>query len=86
MRPRDTDAYKNPEEGLGRRWGTPDAVTARLVEAMNAWVTCPENRTRRTVNLLRAVEPMTMAQAQAFLNSEQAKLTRITKNLRLAGQ
>lgn len=65
---------------------TPDAVTARVVEAMNAWVASPENRTRRSVNLQRAIEPMTMAQAQAFLNDEHAKLTRIAKSLKLAGQ
>jgi tripartite-type tricarboxylate transporter receptor subunit TctC len=65
---------------------TPDAVTARVVEAMNAWVGSPENRTRRAVNLQRAIEPMTMAQAQAFLSNEHAKLTRIARSLRLAGQ
>jgi tripartite-type tricarboxylate transporter receptor subunit TctC len=65
---------------------TPDAVTARVVEAMNAWVGSPENRTRRTVNLQRAIEPMTMAQAQSFLTDEHAKLTRIARSLKLAGQ
>nr|WP_315594528.1 tripartite tricarboxylate transporter substrate binding protein [uncultured Cupriavidus sp.] len=65
---------------------TPDAVTARVVDAMNAWVASPENRTRRAVNLQRAIEPMTMAQAQGFLNNEYAKLTRIAKSLKLAGQ
>jgi hypothetical protein len=60
-------------------------VTARLVEAINAWVASPENRTRRTVTLQRAIEPMTMAQAQAFLNGEHAKLTRIARSLKLAG-
>lgn len=64
---------------------TSDAVTARLVEAINAWVASPENRTRRTVTLQRAIEPMTMAQAQAFLNGEHAKLTRIARSLKLAG-
>lgn len=65
---------------------TPDPVAARLVEAMNAWVGSPENRTRRSVNLQRAIEPMTMAQAQAFLSTEHAKLTRIARSLKLAGQ
>ncbi|GAB7547791.1 tripartite tricarboxylate transporter substrate binding protein [Cupriavidus sp. 8B] len=65
---------------------TPAPLVTRLNEAMNAWLVSPENRLRVETNLQRTLEPMTVAQAQAFLKSEHAKFTRIAQNLKLGPQ
>ncbi len=62
---------------------TPDALVARLNEAMNVWIRSEENRVRIETNLQRTLEPMTVAQAQGFLKTEYDKFNGIARNLKL---
>jgi tripartite-type tricarboxylate transporter receptor subunit TctC len=62
---------------------TPDMIVTRLNEAVNVWIRSPENRLRVETNLQRTLEPMTPAQADAFMKSEYAKFTGIARKLKL---
>jgi tripartite-type tricarboxylate transporter receptor subunit TctC len=63
---------------------TPDAVVNRLNAAMNEWIASAENLQRITDNASRRLAPMTPAQATAFLNGENEKLTRVARSLKLS--
>jgi tripartite-type tricarboxylate transporter receptor subunit TctC len=65
---------------------TPDAVVARLNTAMNEWIASPENLARITSNASRKLDPMTVAQASAFLKSEHEKYTRVARTLKLQAE
>jgi tripartite-type tricarboxylate transporter receptor subunit TctC len=54
--------------------GTPEPIVARLNEAMNAWLTSPENLERISKNGSRQLEPLSAAQAAAFFQREQEKI------------
>jgi len=65
---------------------TPDAVVARWTGAMNEWITSPENLARITTNASRRLDPMTPAQAAAFLKTEYDKFNRVARSLKLDPQ
>jgi tripartite-type tricarboxylate transporter receptor subunit TctC len=65
---------------------TPDAVVARLVSAMNDWLLSPENQARMSTNVGRKLEPMSVAQAAAFLRVEHEKFERVSRSLKLDPQ
>jgi tripartite-type tricarboxylate transporter receptor subunit TctC len=65
---------------------TPEPVVARLTNAMNEWVSSPENATRIATNASRRLEPMSVQQAAAFLKSEHDKFNRVAKSLKLDPQ
>jgi tripartite-type tricarboxylate transporter receptor subunit TctC len=66
--------------------GTPEPIVARLNEAMNAWLTSPENLERISKNGSRQLEPMSAAQAAAFFQREQEKIGSIVRALKLEPQ
>jgi tripartite-type tricarboxylate transporter receptor subunit TctC len=65
---------------------TPEPIVARLTDAMNAWLTSPENLERISKNGSRKLEPMTVAQAAAFFKSEREKVGAIVRALKLEPQ
>lgn len=65
---------------------TPEPIVARLTAAMNEWVASPENLARITANASRRLDPMTPAQASAFLKSEHEKFTSVARTLKLDPQ
>jgi tripartite-type tricarboxylate transporter receptor subunit TctC len=65
---------------------TPDAVVARLNAAMNEWIASPENLARITSNASRRLDPMTVAQATAFLKAEHEKYNRVARMLKLQAE
>lgn len=65
---------------------TPDPIVARLTAALNEWVASPENLARITSNASRRLEPMTTAQAAAFLKGEHEKFNRVARSLKLDPQ
>ena len=65
---------------------TPEPVVARLTEAMNAWVTSPENLERISKNGSRSLTPMSAAQAATFFRNEQEKFGAIVHSLKLEPQ
>ena len=65
---------------------TPEPIVARLTSALNEWSASPENLARITANGSRRLEPMTVAQAAAFLKSEYDKFNRVARSLKLDPQ
>jgi tripartite-type tricarboxylate transporter receptor subunit TctC len=65
---------------------TPEPIVARLNEAMNVWLTSPENLERISKNGSRQLEPMSVAQAATFFKSEQEKIGSIVRSLKLEAQ
>lgn len=65
---------------------TPEPVVSRLNVAMNEWIASPENLARITSNASRRLDPMTVAQASAFLKAEYAKYTRVARTLKLQSE
>jgi tripartite-type tricarboxylate transporter receptor subunit TctC len=65
---------------------TPDAVLERLNAAMNEWIASPENLARITTNASRKLDPMTPAQAAAFLKSEHQKYAAVARTLKIEPQ
>lgn len=65
---------------------TPEPIAARLTEALNEWVASPENLARINLNASRRLEPMSAAQAAAFLKREQEKFSAIIRSLKLDPQ
>lgn len=66
--------------------GTPDAVVARLVAAMNQWVTSPENAERVATMYQRRIEPMTPSELAALLETQTGKFNRVARSLKLNPQ
>ncbi len=62
---------------------TPDAVVERLTAAMNEWIISPENKARMATTASGRLDPMTPAQAEAFLKSEAEKISRVARALKL---
>ena len=65
---------------------TPQAVVQRWTDAMNDWIVSPENKARMAANAGGRVDPMTPAQADAFLRSEGDKFSRLARALKLTAQ
>jgi tripartite-type tricarboxylate transporter receptor subunit TctC len=65
---------------------TPEPVVARLTAAMNEWIVSPENQARIKTNASRRLDPMSPAQAAAFLRAERDKFTRVARSLKLDPQ
>jgi tripartite-type tricarboxylate transporter receptor subunit TctC len=65
---------------------TPEDIVTRLTSAMNEWVVSAENLARITANASRRLDPMTTAQASAFLKAEYEKFDRIARSLKLDPQ
>ena len=65
---------------------TPEAVVARLNGAVNDWLLSPENQARVATNVQRKLEPMSVAQAAAFLKAEHEKYERVAHLLKLDPQ
>jgi tripartite-type tricarboxylate transporter receptor subunit TctC len=61
-------------------------VVARLNAAMNEWIASPENLARITSNASRRLDPMTVAQATAFLKAEHEKYNRVARMLKLQAE
>lgn len=65
---------------------TPGAVVDRLTAAMNEWIVSPENKARMAANASGRLDPMTPAQAEAFLKRESEKFARIARAIKLEPQ
>lgn len=65
---------------------TPDAIVARLNEAVNEWIASPENVDRVNLNGSRRMAPMSVPQADAFFRAEREKFNSIAASLQLAAQ
>jgi tripartite-type tricarboxylate transporter receptor subunit TctC len=72
--------------GLFAPPNTPEPIVARLTEAMNEWITSPENLERTAKSGSRQVEPMTEAQAAAFFKKEEEKFSPILRSVKLDPQ
>ena len=66
--------------------GTPEPIADRLTEALNEWISSPENLARINLNASRRLEPMSTAQAAAFFKSEQEKFSATIRSLQLDQQ
>jgi tripartite-type tricarboxylate transporter receptor subunit TctC len=65
---------------------TPDPIVTRLNEAMNEWMASPEYLARVNREGSRRMEPMSVAQADAFFRAEREKFNAIAGALKLATQ
>ena len=66
--------------------GTPEPIADRLTEALNEWISSPENLARINLNASRRLEPMSATQAAAFFKTEQEKFRTIIRSLKLDQQ
>lgn len=65
---------------------TPEPIVARLTDALNEWVASPENLARIKLNASRRLDPMSTAEAAAFLKKEQEKFGTIIRSLNIDSQ
>lgn len=65
---------------------TPESIVARLTDALNEWVSSPENLARIRTNASRRLDPMSVAQAAIFLRREHEKFNAIARSLNLDRQ
>lgn len=72
--------------GIFAQAKTPVEVVERMTTAMNAWVVSPENKARMEASASGRLDPMTPAQADAFLRREAEKVARIASALKLEPQ